>query len=76
MPNDVPYPPARAVTRGPRHHFFGYYDKQQWDNSGRFLLGLETEFLDHPPTGEDAATIGVIDLAKDNCWRPLDQTLA
>lgn len=25
---------ARAVTSGPRHHFFGYYDKQQWDATG------------------------------------------
>ena len=21
------FPPARAVTKGPKHHFFGYYDK-------------------------------------------------
>ena len=33
--------PVRAATRGPKHHFFGYYDKTCWDGSGRFraLLG-------------------------------------
>ena len=76
MPDKEPYPPARAVTRGPRHHFFGYYDKHQWDASGRLLLGLETAFMDRPPTAEDAATIGVIDLTADDCWQTLDQTYA
>ena len=65
MADESLHPLARAVTRGPRHHFFGYYDKHQWDASGRCLLGLETTFMDRPPTGEDSATIGMIDLADD-----------
>jgi len=31
-------PPVRAVTRGPKFHWFGYYDKDQLDASGRFVL--------------------------------------
>ena len=31
---------ARALTQGPGHHFFGYYDKCPWDLSGRYLLDL------------------------------------
>ena len=66
--------PVRAVTAGPRHHFFGYYDKCPWDPSGRFMLALETAFMDRPPSPDDRATIGVIDLAEGNRWRPLDET--
>ena len=33
------FPPIRAVTRGPGFHWFGYYDKLQFDPSGRYILG-------------------------------------
>ena len=74
--NDSTYPAARAVTTGPRHHFFGYYDKFPWNKNGRYLLGLETTFIDRPPTPNDCATIGLIDLADNNRWTPLAETLA
>jgi len=67
---------AEPVTHGPRFHFFGYYDKSPWDASGRHLLGLETDFMDRPPTPGDAATIGLIDTARGNAWRPLARTFA
>ncbi len=68
--------PIRAVTSGPRHHFFGYYDKSPWDFSGRWILGLETTFMDRPPTEHDVATIGLIDTARGNAWRPVAETRA
>jgi len=37
--------PARAITRGPRQHYFGYYDKRQFDSSGRFDLATEKHEL-------------------------------
>ena len=55
--------PVRAVTHGPKHHFFGYYDKTCWDGSGRSVLCLEVDFIDRPPTAADSATVGVVDLA-------------
>ncbi|MCD6465907.1 hypothetical protein J7L27_06040, partial [Candidatus Bathyarchaeota archaeon] len=64
------FPSVQAVTRGPKHHFFGYYDKSPWDSTGRYMLALEVEFMDRAPTPNDAATIGLIDL-KENClFRP------
>ena len=66
----------QAVTRGPRHHFFGYYDKTPWDASGRWLLGLESTFMDRPPTENDVLVIGLIDAANDYVWTPLAETRA
>ena len=31
--------PVRTVTRGPKFHWFAYYDKLQFDPSGRYVLG-------------------------------------
>ena len=28
--------PVRAITRGPKRHWFGYYDKLQFDPGGRY----------------------------------------
>lgn len=65
-----------AITTGPKHHFFGYYDKFPWNVSGRFLLGLETGFMERRPTAEDAAVIGMVDLHAANRWLPLAETRA
>ena len=40
-----------ALTRGPKHHFFGYYDIQTWDSTGRYVLALESDFDDRFPHG-------------------------
>ena len=37
-------PPVRCVTRGPRQHWFGYYDKAQLDHGNRYLLCNEVDF--------------------------------
>lgn len=68
--------PVRPVTRGPHAHFFGYYDKCPWDVTGRYMLGIETPFIDRPPTAADAVVIGLIDTQEDFGWRPLAETRA
>lgn len=65
-----------AATRGPQHHFFGYYDKSPWDASGRYLLALEVEFAHRPPTAEDGAVVGLVDIAQGYAFRPLAETHA
>lgn len=70
------YPAAQAITKGPRHHFFGYYDKFPWDATGRYIVALETNFIDRPPNPDDLATIGLVDLEDDNRWIPLAETHA
>src|SRR5688572_7562531 len=54
--------PARAVTKGPKHHFFGYYDKTPWDKTGRYLLANEIGFVDRQPEASDELTVGMVDL--------------
>jgi len=68
--------PIRAVTRGPKHHFFGYYDKSPWDLEGRWMLALEVDFMDRPPKPGDAAIIGLVDLKEDSAFCPIAQTHA
>jgi hypothetical protein len=68
--------PARAVTAGPKHHWFGYYDKCPWDKTGRYLLAMENHFCDHQPTATDAITVGMVDLKNGDRFVPLDTTKA
>jgi hypothetical protein len=75
MTHDDQHTP-RAVTRGPRHHFLGYYDKCPWDATGRYMLALEVAIRDRLPTDADVATVGLIDLADSDRWQPLDETRA
>jgi len=76
MPTEQHPAPVRAVTTGPRHHFFGYYDKSPWDATGRYMLALEAPFGDREPRPDDRATVGVIDLASDYSFHPLAETTA
>lgn len=68
--------PVQAVSRGPKHHYFGYYDKLQFDLTGRYSLGLEVDFIDRPQTGDDVAVVGMVDLQNGNAWIPLAETRA
>jgi len=66
----------RPITSPPKHHFFGYYDMRPWEKSGRYHLVLEVDFADRPPTPDDEAVVGVVDLAEGNAFRPLATTRA
>lgn len=63
---EIRHLPIRAVTSGPKHHFFGYFDKFPWDKSGRYLLAHETEFTARQPVAGDKARICLIDLEDNN----------
>ncbi len=49
------------LSRGPLHHFFGYYGVSAWDPSGTRHLALETTFHERRPTGADIARVGLLD---------------
>jgi hypothetical protein len=75
-PQRAPKVEAKPVTAGPKYHFFGYYEKCPWDTSARYHLALEVPFMDRMPRPDDAATVGLIDLADGNRFQPLDHTAA
>jgi hypothetical protein len=66
----------RPVTRGPKHHFFGYYDKSPWNRSGELLAAHEVAFNDRPPTAKDCTTIGVVHLGDSARFEPIGKSAA
>ncbi len=68
--------PVRAITRGPRFHWFGYYDKLQFDPACRYVLGMEVDFEHRSPRPEDLVRLGMIDLGEGDRWIPLAETKA
>lgn len=66
------------LTRGPKQHWFGYYDKQQVDISGRYVLGMEYDpsLNFHSPRAGDTIRIGLIDLKENNSWTELGTSSA
>jgi hypothetical protein len=66
----------RPITAGPSYHWFGYYDKLQFDPSGRYLLGMEVDFEHRSPRPDDVIKIGIIDLVDGNRWIELGESRA
>ncbi|MDP3725170.1 MAG: hypothetical protein Q8R20_01730 [Nanoarchaeota archaeon] len=65
-----------SVTEGQKHHFFGFHDLCPWDESGRFMLAMETDFIDRSPKAEDKARICVIDTQNNNALEVIAETRA
>ena len=75
------------LTKGKKHHFFGYIGQCQtipWNESGRYILGLEIETIDRMPLPEESATVILIDtqnknklirLDKSHAWNPQQGTM-
>jgi hypothetical protein len=50
--------PVTQCTFGKNFHFFGYYEKPQWNLSGKYLLGLEVPPIKRYMKSDDIASIG------------------
>jgi hypothetical protein len=70
------FPPTRVITCGPKHHWFGYYDKLQFDRTSRYVLGMEVDFEHRTPKADDVIQIGMVDLEAGDHWIPLGQSTA
>ena len=68
--------PTRAITRGPKHHWFGYYDKREFDPSGRLVLSNEISFEGRAPTGDDSIVVGYADTADGDQWHAIGTSRA
>jgi hypothetical protein len=69
-------PPVRRLTHGPRFHWFGYYDKWQFDPTGRYALGMQVSFEHRTPGPDDIIKIGMIDLHDGDRWIELGDSRA
>jgi hypothetical protein len=72
----VPGLEVRALTAGPRHHFFGYYDKRPWNARGTRILAHEVAIYDRPPQSDDEALVGIIDVGDQHRFEPIGRTRA
>ena len=66
-------PPVRAITRGPGPHWFGYYDKLEFDPSSRYVLGMEVGFEHRSPKANDVIRIGMVDTGDGDRWIELGE---
>ncbi len=68
--------PVHVITRGPLHHWFGYYDKFQFDPTDRYVLSMQVDFESRSPGPDDVIKIGMIDLQDANRWIELGESRA
>ncbi|HEV2664721.1 MAG TPA: hypothetical protein VG324_07415 [Blastocatellia bacterium] len=73
--SNLPKYQVRTLTTGPKHHFFGYYGIPPWNQSGKYLVCLESDFQDHLPKPEEAAAVGLVD-AKTGEFKKVGETRA
>lgn len=66
--------PVRAITRGPAFHWFGYYDKLQFDPSNRFVLSNQVSFEHRTPTPSDQIKVGMVDIRDGDRWTELGKS--
>ncbi len=71
-----PLVPCRAITRGPKHHWFGYYDKRQFSPDNRFVLTNQVDFEGRSPTADDSIAVGYVDTGQDDRWVEIGRSRA
>ena len=69
-------PPVRAITGGPKFHWFSYYDKLQFDPTCRYVLGMEVDFEHRSPRPDDIIRVGMVDLKDSDRWTELGRIRA
>ncbi len=74
--SDGRLPPVRAITRGPRFHWRGYYDKLLFDPANRFVLANEVSFEHRSPAPDDEIRVGMIDTKDGDRWIELGASRA
>ena len=73
---DEELPPVRALTRGPGFHWFGYYDKLEFDPTGRYVLSNEVGFEHRSPKADDTIAVGMVDTQDNDRWIELGTSRA
>ncbi|MDP6037164.1 MAG: hypothetical protein QGG64_01295 [Candidatus Latescibacteria bacterium] len=66
------------ITFGSKHHFFGYIGQSRtipWNESGRYIVALRTDFQDHMPGLGEYADVILIDRENNNSIEVVDRSL-
>lgn len=71
-----PIPPARPLTGGPAYHWFGYYDKLQFDPTDSRVLGCRSTYEHRHPRAGDAIGLGVVGIDGNEPWREIGASTA
>jgi hypothetical protein len=74
--NEENHPPSLAITRRPKFHWFGCYDKLAFNPTSRYVLGMEAEFEHRSPRPDDVIKVGIMDLAENDRWIELGDSRA
>lgn len=72
----IAHVPIRAITSGDQPHWFGYYDKLQFDSSNRYVLGMRPPFEGKTPGAKDSVELGIIDLEDGDTWSTIGTSRA
>ena len=70
------FPPTRTITGGPKHHWFGYYDKLEFDPTDQYVLSNEVAFEHRTPTRDDVIGVGMVDTQDNDKWISLGKSHA
>jgi hypothetical protein len=76
IPNSILHVPTKVLTGGPLHHWFGYYDKLEFDPAGRYVLAAQVYFEGRSPQPDDTIRVGYVDLQQKNKWTELGTSVA
>ncbi|MFH5805406.1 hypothetical protein [Alienimonas sp. DA493] len=68
--------PVRKLTDGPRHHWFGYYDKLQFSPGDQFVLSNAVDFEGRSPTADDSIGVGFVDRRADDGFQEVGRSAA
>ena len=68
--------PHRQLTRAPGHHWFGYYDKEEFSPDDSLVLSNQVDFEGRSPTADDTIRVGFVDLADGDTWHELGTSQA
>lgn len=68
--------PVRQITRGPKYHWFGYYDKHEFSHDDALVLSNEIAFEHREPRPDDSIGVGYVDTRNGDRWVPLGQSSA
>lgn len=70
------YPAVRTITSGPKHHWFGYYDKLEFDPTDRYVLSNQVDFEHRTPRPDDVIRVGMVDTGDEDRWVELGSSRA